>query len=313
MKIDYVNFLNYAAVHFKANNGRQLNFLDYGQYFNKYHSNVTNILIYEYDDKFTEEMIFFFKNNSISLLRNIDKTFLKLKDISYFNNPTSDILICDFAIFSLLVSNNIPIEQYKKIFIFDCLELTFFFNNQNTSFNTFSQIDQNKVRIFINKYKSILKFLITDYNIPTFIKENIPYIRYYKKINFEIFNKEFIKNKSRIDGLIYYYARQNEETQEFESFIKSIKSKYPDIILTNEFMDIWQYKNILYTPKPYVNYIEQFGRMYFELTYFGYNVIIDNTFKKELKTGLDYYIEYYQDHNIDLNNENFMDIIYEQI
>jgi len=312
MKIDYVNFLNYAAVQFKPNNGRQLNFLDYGQHFND-NPNINNILIYEPVKNVHEKYMDFIFHHSIKKLRKINKSFVNLKKVSFFDSTNSDILLCDFVVFSILVTNNIPLDNYEKIFIFDCLELTLFFNNIDYGFNTFTQIDKPKIQSFIKNHKSKIYFLITDYNIPTFIENELPFIRYYKKINFDIFNKSFVQKQPKKDELVYYYANQNTMLPEFESFISSIKSKYPNIILTENFMDIWDYQNVLYTPKPYVNYIEQFGRMFFELTYFGFNVIVDNTYKKDKKSGLDYYIEYYQNHDINIKNENFMELINEYV
>jgi len=307
MKIDYVNFLNYAGVHFKPDNGRQLNFLDYSQYFSQF-PNINNILIYTPTPNFTKNYTDFLSNNTISKLRNINKTSIKLKEISHFNNP-GEILICDFYVFGVLVSNDIPIDKYLKIFIFDCLELTLFFKNVNSKqyINTYKRLNYSKINRFISKNNPT--FLLTDYNIN--MKPNVNYIRYFKKINFNIFNNNYINSFDRCKSLVYYCAVQNTKSDEYNLFIKTIKEKYPNIIITNRYLDIWKYDTILYTQKPYVQYIEQFGRMVFELKYFNYNVIIDDMFKKEDKTGLDYYLEYYKNHDINLHNEDFRKIINE--
>jgi len=313
MKIDYVNFLNYAGVHFRPDNGRQINFLDYAQHFLK-NENVSNIFIFQKQPKYIETFTDFTRNVSISNLRTIRKNFAKFYELDYFNQTKADVLICDFVVFSFLIINNVAINKYRKIFIFDCLELTLFLKSiDNQEFNTCSQKQYPLIKEFIKNYNEKIFFLGTDYNIPDFKKSNMQYIKYYKKINFEIFNVDFINQQEIKYELIYYYAPQNLLNQDSDFFIKCIKNKYPNIKITSDFMEVWQSENILYTVKPYVNYIEQFGRMIFELREFNYNVIIDNSFKKEKKTGLEYYLEYYKKNDINIINEDFIGIINEYI
>lgn len=281
--IDYFHILDCYGEKLINTNGRQLNFIDYSQHFMG-KQGVENFLLMEKDINVLDKFRTFFYSPSIQYLRDVEIKY-KFVDPSFFEN-NRDILLCDFVTFMLLAQN---VElKYNKIYIFDCLELTLFFN------------DENSDKSLIRKYSPT--FLVTDYNNITEFNT----LTYYKKINYSIFNKEYINSINRIDKMVYYYAKANDELPEFDSFLTKIKNKYPDIVLTNNFMDVWEYSTVLYTQKPYVYYIEQFGRMIFELRHFGYELLIDNMFQQETKTGLEYYLDHYTTNSSDLNDEDFI-------
>lgn len=313
MKIDYVHLFDFGGCKLSKTNGRQLNFLDYSQHFATKHSDtITNYLLYDRKN-FVEIFSSFFLDPSINKLRQIDRTAYKYITEEYFNDH-GDILLCDFVTLIFLIHFNIPIESYKNILVFDCLELTVFLRDleyPSGIVKTFSILNSDILLKFINNNK--VTFLITDYNVPDIQKYDFDYLVYYKKINFDIFNKDFLNSLETYDDLCYYYAYQNKECEEFNEFISTISNKYPKIFLTEKFMDIWEHKQILYTQKPYVGNIEQFGRMIFELKHFGYEVIIDNFLCKEEKTGLEYYFDYYDGMIPSLNDENFLEVINERL
>ena len=306
-QIDYLHLFNFAGDRLRCNNGRQLNFVDYSIFFAEKYNITSKFLSDTIQKEIFDTSKDFFFDPSIKKLRNKFEFNYEFIKKNYFDSH-HDILICDFNTLCVLIDQDIHIN-YNQIYIFDCVELTLFLQNINTistSLKHFEKIDSTKIQNYINENKSKITFFITHFNEPEMKLLDFNYEIYYKKINFSLFNKNYINDLKKSDDLIYYYAKQNESCEDFDLFIEKIQYKYPNIILTNDFMEIWNHKNILYTPKPYVEYIEQFGRMIFELTYFGYNVIIDNSMKNK-KTGLDYYLEYYKTNDINLMNEDFFD------
>lgn len=289
--VDYIHLFNYAGAYFSFNDGRQLNFIDYSQYF----PFKSKLLISP--DTFKQNKYLSFPSTD---LRNIEKCKYQFILPHYFDNPENKTLLCDFVTLLLLIEKNIPLK-YEQIYILDCFELTIFFRDIEIPhiLDKWSNIFNFKEFYLEKMYELPLTFLITDYNKDDL--SNFNYEIYYKKINFDIIKTNIIKSE-RKDGLIYYYSKNNAD----EEFLEKIKNKYSNIIITDNYQDIFSYQNILYTPKPYVKYIEQFGRMVFELQGFDYNVVLDHSFKREEKTGLEYYLEYYENKSIDINEEDFL-------
>lgn len=299
--IDYLHIYDCYDHKLKYKDGRQQNFIDYSQYFIKKYPEINNCLLFEH---VTDLEIYTETRNSFEInnLRNLTFDY-SFKTVSNFYH--NDILICDFAVLLFLIQYDLPIHKYKEIFVFDCLELTVYFKKCELPVGIHADFSiTQKSQDFLRNNKDKITFLVTPYNMNDL--KDYKYIEYYKKINFDIFKQELFKS-DRKDDLIYYYSITNEKSQDNDSLINNIKEKYPNIIFTTEFRDLFEYKNILYTAKPYVGFIEQFGRQIFEFKHFDYNVIIDQSFQVEEKTGLDYYLEY--DRNLNIMNENFLDII----
>ena len=300
MGIDYLHIFDCYSHKLKYKDGRQQNYIDYSQFFIKKYPEINNCLLVEHMERSRfEDVVEFFRTND---LRDLTINY-KFKTIDNFE--CNDVLICDFVVLLFLIEYDIPFGEYKKIIIFDCLELTVYFKSLNIPVGVHPDFRKSeKSMSFLADNKEKITFLVTPYNIQDVQGYN--YIEYYKKINYNLFKPEVI-NKKREDGLIYYYSIANNKSKLNEGLLNSIKEKYPDVIFTNNFKDLFGYKNILYSSKPYGDYLEQFGRQIFELKYFGYNIIIDQSFQSEDKTGLDYYLEYEGDLNI--MNEDFMEII----
>lgn len=296
---DYIHLFNYAGAYFSFNDGRQLNFIDYSQHY----TNFNNILLIDFNDKhhFQKYHGKFFDENYI---RNIDFSIYKFKSINYFNeNLSNKTLLCDFLTLAILINNNIPIEKYKNIYVFDCYELTVFFRDlpRPNTLDNYKSVFQNKQKILDKLNTLNVTFLVTHYNVKDV--KNFNYKIFYKKINFDLFKNNLFDDRK--NELVYYYSSNNKN---INHLLEKINNKY-NITFTTNYHDIFSYQTILYTQKPYVGYIEQFGRMIFELREFGYDVIIDNMFKQEEKTGLDYYLDYYKDKSINIKNDK----LYERI
>ena len=315
--IDYVHLFNYGDCFLSSTNGRQLNFIDYLHYFSdKYPDKIQpyylvgDLLNTKRHGKILKDFVF---DPSIRNLRTLQPLSIPFIDISFFSD-NRDVLLCDFTTLYVLINNKIELN-YNKIFVFDCLELTVFLRNLTPPpglVGHYSQINRGYIINYLQHNKDKITYLATDYNFNDLDLYGFSYIKYYKKINFNIFNKDYIDSLEIKNDLVYYYAKANEESPDFGEFINKIKSMYGDITFTNNFMDIWEYNTILYTQKPYVGNIEQFGRMVFELKYFGYDVVIDSMFKTEKTTGLDCYLTYYENNDIVLHHEDFLDILYER-
>jgi len=313
MQVDYVHLFDFGGCNLNPGNGRQLNFLDYSEYFaEKYPEQIqTKYLI---DNKnslnhFRYHKSFYY-HPTINKLRKIKVRKKEFIEREYFNEHR-EVLFCDFVTLYMLIQHDVPIN-YEKIEVFDCLELTVFFRNLDAPSGirkNWETLDLQKIFNWIKANKDRVNFLVTDYNFDDLKQYDLNFSRYFKKINFDLFNKEYIKGLTRQDDLIYYYAKYNQDSESFHEFINTIEARHKDIKLTNEYLEIWKHKTILYTQKPYVGNIEQFGRMVFELMYFNYFLIIDPVFKNEEKTGLDYYLEHYDSKVPNLMNEDFLNEI----
>ena len=284
-----------------------MNFIDYSHHISNSNDIKLHLLV---DNPNSIKRCFdLFNQPSLNIVRNTNRHIYNIGTISSFQGY-GDVLLCDFADLCSLIQNNIPID-YNKIVVFDCLEVTVFLrsvNRPNTMHGGMDGID--KVVRFINDNDVTL--LITDYNKPEMDRHGIKYLLYYKKINFDIFNLEFISSIDRMDGVCFYYSKDNRHSPLFMDYIHEIRHKYPEVVITDNYMDMWRYSSILYTQKPYVGFVEQFGRIVFEMQRFGYNVIIDDTFKSEVKTGIDYYMDYYGEVIPNLADEDTLSIIFDK-
>lgn len=300
--IDYIGVISTNSNPIKLN-GRYMNFIDYSHHLHNSGIVKTHLLVGT--PNLIKRCFDLFYQPSLSTVRNTDRSIYSIKSLSGFRG-SGDILICDFADLCLLVSNNIPID-YNRILVFDCLELTVLLRTDKPNTIITDTHNTDKILRYINDNDVTL--LITDYNKLDVDRHGIRYLLYYKKINFDLFDVEYINSIDRQDGLCFYYAKENRYSPLFVDYISSIRHKYPEAIVTDNFMDMWRYKNILYTQKPYVGFVEQFGRIVFEMQRFGYNVIIDNTFKSEDKTGLDYYMDHYNGLIPNLTDEDTLSLI----
>jgi len=305
LSIDYLHSFDCCNHKLISKDGRQQHYIDYSQHFILKYPEINNYLLVDklgsYNEMYFKAKSFFTDNE----LRNYTFNY-KFKTLNnFFIN--SDILLCDFAMLSLLIQNNLPINKYKKIFIFDCLELTVYFRNVKIPNGISRNILNRKIiKDFLDMNTNKLVFLVTPYNFNDVNGFN--YIEYYKKINFNLFKDELCK-KQYNDELIYYYSCNNEEFD--DHFLIKLYSKYDNLVITKKYSDLFYYKNVLYTAKPYVGFIEQFGRMIFEMRYFGCNVILDQSYQVEDITGLDYYLDY--GGSLDILDDNIMEIINENI
>jgi len=286
----------------KYKDGRQQNYIDYSQYFIDNYPEINNCLLFDSMGKQNESYYYAKRFFDGSDIRNF-KFDYKFKTINNFT--TSDVLLCDFAVLLFLIQYDLPISGYNKIFLFDCLELTVFFRGTSIPVGLHSDFDINgKMKKFLYDNIDKITFLITPYNFDDVY--GFDYIEYYKKINYSLFKDELV-SQDRKDGLIYYTSDANDEFYGNKEFLDRLSEKYDDLIITNKYIDLFGYKNILYTAKPYVGFMEQFGRQVFEFRNFGYNVIVDQCFQVESKTGLDYYLKY--NGSLDIIQDNLMDIV----
>jgi len=317
--IDFVHVAEWNGTKITPSNGRHINFLDYSQYFNQY-DNVRNLLLVEKELTIETERGFF-DHPTITTLRRLDNDYnneqfflndyTSVNDNQFRFNNNGDILLCDFFTLYLMLENHISLNVYDHVVCMDCLELTIFFRNLPSPqcIRKMGLGLRPRMMMKLSNLKS-LTFLATPYNKNDIEQYGFKYVEYFRKINFDLFDKEYIDSISRSDELIYYYSRNNLNCDDGIKWLESIQSQYPDIILTDNYMDIWQHNNILYTPKPYVGYIEQFGRMLFEAEHFGIKCHINKECSAEDKSGMDYYLDYYHINNdMDIKSENFLDVI----
>lgn len=290
--IDYINILSfgrYRAGHF---NGRQLNYFDYSQHLSK-HIDVECHLLIDNPGAFKTGYFDLFRDESLTKIRNVNRRVYNIIKPDFFNTP-GDVLLCDFMVLLSLAHHNIRLK-YNKIIVFDALETTVFFRKIPPPSGINPSIGDDSLMEYIKSYDNIV-FLVTPYNIPDMEANGLKYKVYYKKINFGLFDSQYINRIQRKDEMCccyYYYDRYNNGSLDKQSYLTYVTEKYPGIKTVNKFMDIWGYKSVLYTKKPYANNMEQFGRLVFELRYFGYDVIMDQSPDYIDKTGIDYYLEYY--------------------
>lgn len=310
MKIDHLQLGDYKGFIIIPINGRQLNYLDYSQHCNQY-PEVQNLLLVE-DKLSVETFQNFFMHPSINKLRKIRSNYRTINP-EYFDNPDSEILVTDFAVLYTLLAQDIEL-RYKHIVCMDCLELTLFMRDLEIP-SGIEHMFHDREEIMAKLIGLPITFLATDYNKKDIEDNGFKFVRYYRKINFSLFDYEFLRSIAVDDNLIFYYSYINEYDPGFNDYLKEINLQCPDIMLTSNYMDIFKHRHILYAPKPYVGYIEQFGRMFFEMEYLGYTVHIASGMKGEDKTGMDFYFDYYlKSHNdIDLSKENFLKVIYDAL
>lgn len=310
MKIDHLMLADFKGHIIKPINGRQLNYLDYSQHCNKY-DEVQNLLLVE--DKLGNNIFQnYFMHPSINKLRKVRSSYRVIRP-DYFENPESEILVTDFTVLYTLLAYDIEL-CYKHIVVTDCLELTLFMRDLEIP-SGIEHMFHDREEIMAKLIGLPLVFLATDYNKKDIEDNGFKFVRYYRKINFDLFDHKFLRSLPKSDELVFYYSYINEYDPDFSNYLKEINAECPDIKMTTDFMDVFKHKHILYAPKPYVGYIEQFGRMFFELEYLGYTVHIAWCCKKEEKTGMDFYFDYYmKSHNdINLSSENFLEVVYNAV
>jgi hypothetical protein len=307
--IDFVHVADYKGLELLPNTGRQLNWLDYSQKCNEYYQ-VKNYLLTDTGKLSVKVLQQFFLDPSIKRLRSFVSDYHAITEEHF--DKEGDILLCDFAtLYTLLINGVIP--KYNHIVVMDCLELTVFLRDIYNPLGTEDYIAPGMHDGIVKILKELpCTFLATPYNKQDLESKGLKYVEYYRKINFDLFTRSYVDSLPMKNEMAFYYHPKNTEHPAWDVYLEEINKQCPDIVLLSNYMDVWEYQHVLYAPKPYVGFREQFGRMFFELEYFGRTCHIASVMNAEERTGMDFYLDHYlrrDDVSINLRDENFLKVV----
>jgi hypothetical protein len=205
-------------------------------------------------------------------------------------------VITDFK--TLISLNNLNISVIcKKLLIMDCIELSYHLKEiKNARF--YYDVDiRNLIR---HTYAKEILFLMPPNNVFLFNKKypDLTCICFFKHINVDALNTIEHKN---LDGYFYRWDVKDNDDQIKKEFGENCFS-YPPTWTTNatgskvplkynEADHIFDYKNLIYRRRSYLEYEEQFGRLIFEYILLGKTVYFLN--EKHTDDGLTDYLNHF--------------------
>ncbi len=195
----------------------------------------------------------------------------------------------------------------KNLIVMDSIELTYHLKDMKQArfyYNT------NLKKVLQNFYTDKILFLMPPNNYKIF-KKRYPNLKsqiYFKSINIDMLNTIKYQNQ---DGFFYRWDTSNNDNEQIiNQFGKKTISFTPEWILKNqrriplkynEFNFIFDYKNLIYRRRKYLEYQEQFGRLIFEYILMGKTVYFLN--KPYTDDGLTDYLKHY---NIQFENNKII-------
>ena len=223
-------------------NGNLLNAIDMQNYFG------CDLYILKYEKNFIRKYL------------EMRKTIYRKMIAKPYSDIQCEILIVDYKTFMYMLMNNFDITC-DKLIVLDCLEL---------SLHQQLKVD-NRMFLVHGKYIPDIE-LMSDVVFPnTEIQFLMPKVNYdkweykfkadifYKKINFNSMNIPAVKN----NDFVYREDRMDNS---------ALLEKYPMAKPATFGNSLYESRNFIYSRRSHLSYIEQFGRILFELYYFGRNV-----------------------------------------
>lgn len=218
---------------------------------------------------------------------------------------TGDVIITDFK---TLIANkeNKQMIACKKLLVMDSIELTYHLKDMKHARFYYKLNLRKLIKGF---YTQDIIFLMPPNNYELF-KIKYPDLKaqvYFKSINVDMLNT--IKHKN-VDGYFFRWDTSNEDNEQIIdkfgdkaiSFTPewTLKNKRRVPLKYNEAGFIFDYQNLIYRRRKYLEYQEQFGRLIFEYILMGKTVYFLN--EPYTDDGLTDYLRHY-DIQFDSNNK----------
>lgn len=218
----------------------------------------------------------------------------------------NNIVITDFkTLITLFYDKNYIIG--KKIIIMDSIELTYHLKNMKKARFYY---DINIYKLIKQFYANEIIFLMPPNNYKLF-KERYPNLNaqiFFKNINIDVLNTIKYKNN---DDYFYRWDTSNKDIEQIKKIYGNdcisyepkwtLKNGRRVPLKYNESKFIFDYKNLIYRRRKYLEYQEQFGRLIFEYILLGKTVY----FLSEPRTndGLTDYLNHF---NIQFENNKII-------
>ncbi len=235
--------------------------------------------------------------------------YRKLSALPFKDKITSDILIVDYKAFLYILIHKLDIKC-EKLIVMDCLELSLH-QQLKTDSEFFCILGQSPPDIELMCSllfpKTEIQFLMPKVNHD---KWNHPFFKadvFHKKINFDIMGIPEIKNND------FVFREDHNTINEF------LIQSYPSAKSITFGKELYESRNFIYSRRTHLSYIEQFGRILFELYYFGRSVWMISDNALENHDGLSEYLQNLgasMEHcklyipcidDMDMNNYNYME------